>query len=233
VSTREFGEPDYYVAGAFVLWFGLIVSNGFGGPEHDVTQKEIIHGAALFFGIVLLLAAFMKYRGIDPLRQFGIVRRNPFLCVAMAVGLLLSAYPLVLLTENLTALAMKGKAQPQNVVEFFLNASQRSDEKAVVLMLLLAVVVAPAAEETIFRGYIYGVLKRGMGGVGAGVLSAGLFAAMHLNLAALPALFVLALCLTLAYEATGSILVNIFMHSMFNLSMLLVMLYLTGHPAPP
>jgi membrane protease YdiL (CAAX protease family) len=53
---------------------------------------------------------------------------------------------------------------------------------------------------------------------------------MHLNMAALPALFVLALCLTLAYEATGSLLVNIFMHGFFNLSMLLVILYLTGHP---
>lgn len=232
VSTREFGQPDYYVAGAFVLWFVLIVSNGFGGPEHDVTQREIVHGAALFLGIVGLLGAFMKYRGIDPLRQFGVTRCNALVCGAVGLGLLLSAYPLVLLTEDLTAVAMNGNAQPQNVVEFFLNASQKADEKAVILTLLLAVVVAPTAEETIFRGYIYGVLKRGMGGVGAGVLSAGLFAAMHLNLSALPALFVLALCLTLAYEATGSILVNIFMHSFFNLSMLLVILYLAGHPSP-
>jgi membrane protease YdiL (CAAX protease family) len=230
VSTREFGQPDFYVAGAFVLWFLLIVTNGFGGAERDVTQKEIIHGAALFLGIVVLLGIFMRYRGIPPFRQFGVTRYNVFLCVGMAVGLLMAAYPLVLLTENLTSVAMNGKAQPQNVVEFFLNASEKSDEKAVFLMLLLAVVVAPMAEETIFRGYIYGVLKRSMGGVGAGVLSAALFAAMHLNLAALPALFVLALCLTLAYEATGSILVNIFMHGLFNLSMLLVMLYLAGHP---
>jgi membrane protease YdiL (CAAX protease family) len=97
-------------------------------------------------------------------------------------------------------------------------------------MLLLAVVVAPVAEETIFRGYIYGVLKRYFGGIGAGLFSAALFAGLHLNVAALPALFVLALCLTLAYEATGSLLVNIFMHGFFNLSMLLTMLYLAGHP---
>jgi membrane protease YdiL (CAAX protease family) len=235
VSTREFGQPDYYAAGAFVIWFVLIVANGFGGSgaEHDVTQSEIVRGAALFLGIVVLLGAFMQYRGINPFRQFGVMRYNPFLCAGMAIGLLLSAYPLVLLTENLTALAMKGRAQPQNVVEFFLNASEKSDEKAVCLMLLLAVVVAPAAEETIFRGYIYGVLKRYLGGFGAAALSAGLFAAMHLNVSALPALFVLALCLTLAYEATGSILVNIFMHGLFNLSMLLVMMYLAGHAAAP
>jgi membrane protease YdiL (CAAX protease family) len=233
VSTREFGRADYYVAGVFVLWFVLIVTNGFGGEEKDVTQMDIVRGAALFLGIVVALGGFMLYRGIHPLRQFGVMRCNGFKCVGMAAGLLVSAYPLVLLTEDITAMAMNGKAQPQNVVEFFLNASEKADVKAVCLMLVLAVVVAPAAEETIFRGYIYGVLKRYMGGVGAGVLSAGLFAAMHLNLAALPALFVLAVCLTLAYEATGSILVNIFMHGFFNLSMLLMMLYLQGHPMTP
>jgi membrane protease YdiL (CAAX protease family) len=72
-----------------------------------------------------------------------------------------------------------------------------------------------------------------MGGVGAAVISAGLFAAMHLSVSSLPALFVLALCLTLAYEATGSLLVNIFMHGLFNLWNLLVMLKLAGHLGSP
>jgi len=93
-------------------------------------------------------------------------------------------------------------------------------------------VIAPAAEETIFRGYIYAVLKRNIGAVGAALLSAALFGAMHMNLGALPALFVLSLCLTLAYEATGSLLVNIFMHAFFNLSMLLAMLSLARHSQP-
>ncbi len=232
MSTREFGEPDNWMCGGFVLWFVLIVLNGFGRAGHDVTQREIIRGAALFLAIVVLLGAFMQYRGINPFRQFGVGRLNPLVCLALAVGLLMAAYPLVALTENLTAIAMHGKEQPQNVVEYFLNASERSDKKAVCLMLVLAVVVAPTAEETLFRGYIYGVLKRPMGGPGAGIVSAGLFAAMHLNVAALPALFVLALCLTLAYEATGSLLVNIFMHGFFNLSMLVLMLFVAGHSAP-
>jgi membrane protease YdiL (CAAX protease family) len=233
VSTQEFGTQDLVVCYAFIAWILMNIAGGFDAPERDVTQTEIVRGAAVFLGIVAILLFFMLYRGINPLRQFGITRRNPFLCVAIAAGLVLSAHPLILLAEGLTEAAMHGTAQPQNIVEFFLNASEKSDEKAVVTMLLLAVVVAPVAEETIFRGYIYGVLKRSIGGIGAGLLSAGLFAAMHLNLAALPALFVLALCLTLAYEATGSLLVNIFMHGLFNLTMLLVMLYISGHPATP
>jgi len=233
VSSLEFKEPDVWVCCGFILWFLVDIAGGFGAPDHDVTQSEILHGAALITAIVGLLLLFMQYRGLPPLRQFGVLRRNPFLCAAIALGLVVAAHPLVLLTGQLTAVAMHGKAQPQNVVEFFMNASEKSDTKAICVMLLLAGVVAPAAEETIFRGYIYAVLKRNIGALGAALLSAALFGAMHMNLAALPALFVLALCLTLAYEATGSLLVNIFMHAFFNLSMLLAMLAIARHsPAP-
>lgn len=233
VSTEGFNQRDLVLALAFITWVIVNILGGFGQPEHDVTQKEIIRGAGTFLALVALLLAFMQVRGINPLRQFGVTRITPLLCVALGVGLVIAAHPLVLATEGLTDLAMRGQAQPQNVVEFFLNASEKSDLKAVAIMLVLAVIVAPIAEETIFRGYLYGVLKRYIGGIGAGVISAGLFAAMHMNLAALPALFVLALCLTLAYEATGSLLVNICMHGFFNLSMLLLILFLTGHPDLP
>ena len=229
VSTQEFKEPDLILAVAFIVWVVLNLVSGLGQAQHDVTQKEIVHGAATFLFIVAMLVAFMQFRGINPIRQFGVTRVNLFICLGLAVALVLAAHPLILVTEGVTDIAMHGQAQPQNVVEFFLNASEKSDFKAVATMLVLAVIVAPIAEETIFRGYLYGVLKRYIGAIGAAVLSAGLFAAMHMNLAALPALFVLALCLTLAYEATGSLLVNICMHGFFNLSMLLVILFLTGH----
>lgn len=233
VSTQEFKEPDLVLALAFITWVILNIVGGFGQPQHDVTQNEIVRGAGTFLAIVALLLAFMQFRGINPLRQFGVTRVTPLMCIALGVALVIAAHPLVLVTEGMTDLAMHGQAQPQNVVEFFLNASEKSDFKAVATMLLLAVVVAPIAEETIFRGYLYGVLKRYIGGIGAGVISAGLFAAMHMNLAVLPALFVLALCLTLAYEATGSLLVNICMHGFFNLSMLLLILFVTGHSDMP
>jgi uncharacterized protein len=233
VSVQEFKEADLIVCVAFISWIVLNIAGGFGKPDRDVTQKEIIYNAAAYMGIVAMIFIFLQYRGINPLRQFGFLRRNVFLCAGLAAGLIVAAHPLVLLVEWMTAAAMHGAAQPQNVVEFFMNASEKADTKAICIMLLLAGVVAPIAEETIFRGYLYGVLKRYMGGIAAGVVTAGLFAALHMNLAALPALFVLALCLTLAYEATGSLLVNIFMHGFFNLSMLLLMLYLTAHGVTP
>ncbi len=231
VSVKEFGHPDLTLCGAFIIWFSMAIASGFGGPDRDVTQKDIIRGGVLFIAIVAVICFFMNYRGINPLRQFGLGRRNGLFCIGVAAGLLLCAYPLVSLTGHLTNRALNGTARPQNIVEFFTNASDASNTGAIYLTMLLGVVVAPAAEETIFRGYIYGVLKRYTGGVAAAVASAGLFAAMHLSVAALPALFVLALCFTLAYEATGSLLVNIFMHSIFNLSTFLVLLSISHHSA--
>lgn len=233
VSSGEFEQPDLLVCLGFVIWFGFSIAAGFGGPERDVTQRDIIHGGVVFLGLVLFIGMFMYFRRINPMRQFGLLRRNPFACAAMAAGLLASAFPLVMLAGQLTQLALNGKARPQNIVEFFLTASEGSDKGVVYLTMLLGVVVAPVAEETIFRGYIYGVLKRYTGAVAAAVISAGVFAAMHLSLSSLPPLFVLALCFTLAYEATGSLLVNIFMHSFFNLFMFLLLLGVARHPASP
>lgn len=233
VDTLAFRNADLWVAVGFVTWFALLILGSFDAPQHDVTEPNILCNAGLYVGIVAALGIFMQWRGINPLRQFGLTRLNPFTCMALAVGFMIATHPITLITEFTTFILMHGQTQPQNVIEYFLHAAQRSDSRAVALMLVVAVVIAPLAEETIFRGYLYGVFKRYLGGIGAGLLTAGLFAAMHLNLAALPSLFVLALCLTLAYEATGSLLVNIFMHGLFNLSSLLAIMYFTKHsPAP-
>jgi membrane protease YdiL (CAAX protease family) len=232
VSAREFGPPDLFLATAFIVWFGMNILKGFGGPEREVGEKEILGGAALFLSIVVVIAAFLYYRKINPFQQFGFFRRNVFECAGIAVGLMIAAFPLVLLMGKLTEVLLHGKTHPQTLVQYFLNASEQSDRRAVYLTMLLGVVVVPLAEETIFRGFLYGVLKRYAGPAGAALVTAGLFAAMHLNASALPALFVLALCFTLAYEATGSLLVTIFMHALFNFSMFLALLGVAAHSTP-
>ena len=83
-------------------------------------------------------------------------------------------------------------------------------------------VLAPICEEVIFRGFFYAVGKRYLGPLGSGLATALLFAAFHLSLTALAGLFVLALCLTLAYERTGSLAVPIGMHALYNFTSLCV-----------
>jgi membrane protease YdiL (CAAX protease family) len=82
--------------------------------------------------------------------------------------------------------------------------------------MVMAVVVAPVAEEVIFRGYLYPVGKRYLGPFLSLAVTGILFAILHGHAASVPALFTLAVCLGLAYEKTGSLLVPMIMHAVFN-----------------
>lgn len=92
------------------------------------------------------------------------------------------------------------------------------------LVALTAIVVAPVVEETIFRGFFYGVLKRYTDAPFAAVITGLFFAIMHLHVGSLVPLWVLALILCAAYEFTGCLLVPIVLHSAFNTTSIALML---------
>ncbi len=79
-----------------------------------------------------------------------------------------------------------------------------------------SVAVAPVVEEFVFRFFFYGVLKRYFGWVASVILSAGLCGAVHAHFPSFVPLFVLGSCFAIAYEWSGSLLVSMTMHSLFN-----------------
>jgi membrane protease YdiL (CAAX protease family) len=102
---------------------------------------------------------------------------------------------------------------PQDVVQVLQNAEAPRDRIAVMVM---ALAVAPVAEEIIFRGFLYPTAKRYLGSFAAVALTSVLFAVLHGHPPSIPALVTLAVCLTLAYEKTGSLIVPMAMHALFN-----------------
>lgn len=82
-------------------------------------------------------------------------------------------------------------------------------------MFALAVVAAPLCEEFIFRGLIFGGLRRSMGAPGAIVISAAIFAIVHPPLSMLP-VFVLGLCTGFAYERGKMLLAPMLVHAAYN-----------------
>ena len=84
------------------------------------------------------------------------------------------------------------------------------------MIIIFAVAIAPIVEEFVFRFFIYGVLKRYIGCLLGVILSSLLFGAAHAHLPSLVPLFVLGSCFAIAYEWSGSILVSMTMHSLFN-----------------
>jgi len=78
------------------------------------------------------------------------------------------------------------------------------------------VAIAPVIEEFLFRFFLYNVIKHYFGRLLGVILSALLFAAAHAHFPSFVPLFVLGGCFAIAYEWSGSILVAMTMHSLFN-----------------
>jgi membrane protease YdiL (CAAX protease family) len=83
----------------------------------------------------------------------------------------------------------------------------------------IAVVAAPIFEEFIFRGLIFGGMRRSFSFFPAALASAAVFALVHPPGALVP-LFFLGLCTALAYERTGRLAAPIVVHGIYNGSVL-------------
>jgi membrane protease YdiL (CAAX protease family) len=163
--------------------------------------------------IVFVVAGFLKLRGIDIDSLGGFSRTSLKRALSTAFVLLLAATPLILFAEALTQNAFGSGSSRQEIVDLF-NSSRTIEQR--VMIIVLAVVVAPISEEFIFRFFIYGVVRRYFGIAIGLVFNALLFAAAHNHLPSAVPLFVLGSCFTLAYEWSGSILVCMAMHALFN-----------------
>ena len=166
----------------------------------------------------------LRFRGFKLASVFGVDRMPVGRSLLLGVALLISALPMVFAVDYVASILLKvnSATDVQEVVQIFENASTAAQR---VPIIMLAVVIAPVAEELAFRGYLYAVVKRYFGAVPALILSGMLFALIHLNLASFFPLLVLASVFALAYELSGTLLVSMTMHALFNaLSLVLIMM---------
>lgn len=234
LKTLRFGRTDLAV-GALLTAFFLMLT--FAGAHATTTElpgpTQMIVGtvvSAAIFGIVIAgILVSLTARRIPWRDCFGLTRFGPPAVVGWAVALILAALPLVAGAVALTSVLLAGMGYtddtPQDIVVFL---KENTSVAARWVVAVFAVVVAPMQEEFLFRGYIYGIVRRYAGPPVGIVLNAALFAAIHQHLPSFGGLFVLAVCLTLAYEWTGSLFVPTVMHAIFN-SFTVVQL-LSGNP---
>ena len=211
------------------ILFGWIMYVGPGQSSASLPTTGLIALSAvqteIIFGCILLgIALVLKLGGFTWWQSLGLRACPVGVVVGRAVLLLLLAYPLIVISLQLwrVLIASAGHLDDsqQDAVRF-LAESKSTLAKGIIAV--QAVVFAPAQEELIFRGYLYGLARRHLG-VGAGlVISSALFAGIHLHLPSFAGLFALAVCLALAYEWTGSIFVPMAMHALFNLLSVIVL----------
>jgi hypothetical protein len=223
VEVACFDLPELFVSFVFAGLFAMLTISAVmrhGGKEPEINVDSVLPNSILFIFFTVGVAALLSIRKLRLREAFGI-RRIPLLAVlGWAAGLLVTALPLASAANALTALLFHGAAEPQPLVELFNKAAQTRQYNGMIQIVISAVLIQPACEEFLFRGFFYGVWKRYLGPVRSGLFASLLFAAFHTNLAAFAGLFVLAVCLNIAYERTGSLLVPVLMHALFNLSSL-------------
>lgn len=236
VDATGFGPSEAGAAAGLTTLLLAVIALGFAATANGPAPEDakLPEGHAIVLGVLLdtglktlLVVALLTgliLRGQRPEGMFGFNCLGLRRVVLSGAGLLLAALPLVYAVAALAQWWTGGAERHGQEEAVRLLASAR-DPASRLAMIVAAVVVAPVVEEFIFRGYLYGVLRRYLG-FGAGlVLNAALFAGIHLHVPSLAPLFVFALCLTLAYERTGSLLVPMAMHALFNaLSVALLLL---------
>ena len=214
VGDAWVGAVDALAAGVLVAWFALMGRDALTDQgERTVEFGHIVSGAVIYASIVIFLVGLLVYRNLRVADVFGLDSMGFARTLGRSLLWLGAAYPLLMLVQAMVYGAAGGEMSPQEVVEFLQNADTPRDRLAVLAM---AVVVAPVAEEVIFRGYLYPVGKKYFGAFASMAVTSLLFAVLHGHMGSLPALFTLAMCLGLAYEKSGTLLVPMIMHAVFN-----------------
>lgn len=235
IRAKTYDFPELLVSLVLAGCFAALVVKSVVAPASadapKVTLDQVLPNAAFFIIMVAGITAFLRFRGIDVPFALGLNRLPVSRALATGLGLILAAFPLVLSASLLAQMILKKEAQEQELVTLFRQATQESNREGIGQILFAGAIIAPICEEFIFRGFFYVVFKRYLGAVASGLLTAVLFAAFHASLTAFPSLFVLALCFTIAFEATGSLVVPVTMHALFNGANLGVLYFISRAPA--
>src|SRR5437660_6723250 len=221
-SDRGFGAAEVALA---VFLIAVFAFSSLGASSAQIVRlrtRDLILNAVVAVGIVLFVAAFLKLRHFNISELTGLARLSFARAFVTGLVLLIFAYPLIIFADWLTGRLLGSGSSRQGIVELF-NGSQSMEQR--VIIILLATVVAPVAEEFIFRFFLYGVLRRYLGRSIGLIVSALLFAVVHAHLPSFAPLFALGICFTLAYEWSGSLLVSMTMHAIFNAITLLVLAF--------
>ncbi len=178
---------------------------------------------AIYLVLILMLAGFLALRGANLAELFGFNKLPAGKSLLAAAGFLLAAYPLLALAGGIGQVVAGEGQEVQGIVQFFVSNENTGERMLVIFM---AVVVAPVVEEFIFRGYFYGTLKARIGMLPAMLLSGLVFSVVHAHVPSLGVFLLLSICLVIAFELTGSLLVPMAMHAIFNAVSVSVLIFI-------
>jgi len=195
--------------------------------EGDLAVAEtLMQGVSFYLAGALILWLFLRHRNVTLNQAFGLDRQGPRRMLRLGVLLFLVVIPLVWSIHFIWREALLTLGIPPDEQDILKLVRRVQSPVVRAYFVFMAVVLAPVVEEGLFRGFLYPAVKRHAGLVRALVIVSLLFAAVHHNLGVFGPLMVLALLLGLSYEISGNLIVPITIHSLFNLTNLLVLIFL-------
>jgi uncharacterized protein len=210
---RTFGLPEAILAGALIFLLLLNVSASVSNRSVQLNPRNLLENLVFTLAVVLFIVAFLRFRGFDLSSLGGFFKISFLRVLSTGTILLFFAYSLIFVSELITQRLFGSGSSKQNIVELF-SGSRTVEQR--IMIIVFAVAIAPVVEEFLFRFFLYGVLKRYFGRFLGMIVNALLFAAAHTHLPSFVPLFILGSCFTIAYEWSGSILVSMTMHALFN-----------------
>tara|TARA_Y100000766_G_scaffold170304_1_gene146254 strand:+ start:5429 stop:6319 length:891 start_codon:yes stop_codon:yes gene_type:complete len=236
VPIRGFGLPDIIgVSLLFGFYAGIFQLSRFEAVDAEPAGTEGLVGGLMFnFLLQFLQIAFvlmMLSRRVNLVEAFGLRWRSTWWKVIYAPVVVFVMWAFMFGLDNVGYNEWLGQfIEGDGMQESVKILQETTDPLVFVSMGVVACIGAPLAEEVVFRGYIYTMVKRMAGLPLAVILSGVLFGAVHMNLVALLPLTVLGIILALSYEYTGSLWAPIAIHFCFNAGAVAIQTLLKFNP---
>jgi hypothetical protein len=127
--------------------------------------ERVLPDALQFVILTAGLIGFMAFRGIDVWRALGLGQVSLPRVVLLGFGLILAAFPGVLLGSSFMQFWLQTSAQKQELVTLFEQVVRAADRAGITQILVAGAIIAPVCEEFLFRGLFYPTFKRYLGAV--------------------------------------------------------------------
>lgn len=170
----------------------------------------------LMLGVVWYFAILRKKSGLKDLglRYYSIIKTiwYSFVCL---LAIFLVSFLYVFAMNSLF-----GIEAPASKIEVLVRNRSISGN----ILLVVVAVVAPFSEEIFFRGFLYSAFKKSWGVNAALFLSSFLFALVHLEIYSFIPIMIIGWMLAYLFEKTKSLMPAIFLHGVYNLILILILL---------
>tara|TARA_B110000881_G_scaffold221345_1_gene250299 strand:+ start:2406 stop:3257 length:852 start_codon:yes stop_codon:yes gene_type:complete len=219
VSTTVIRPIDLVLVAVYTAYFVASWKNlveGLATADLKVLTAGSVMGGAVFILILAAMAPAALFRRINLMEFFGLRwgrwKHIFWIGPCFVIGMMVVGVVMIQLGWQEWVKANYGGGS-QRVVEMI---RETQDMALLGAMVFSAVVVAPIAEEVIFRGFLYPVVKRYSEPWFAAIFTGCLFGVIHFNLMSFPLLALMGIVLVVLYEITGSLWVPIACHAAFN-----------------